>query len=253
MSPHAAPIKVLVNSVELIEALAAHGPLTPAELAERIDVPRSSAYRLVDGLAAIGLADTLADGRIRLSLRWLQLADAARDSLIEWAAAAQVLERLVEQTGQTAFLSVLAEDEAVCIDWRRGRGVDVLALKPGRALPLYAGAAGRVMLAYGVDTEDYLSRGSFTKLTPDTITDPELIRREAALTRERGYALSEQDVSIGISALGVPVFRPDGAVAAAVSIGGLSRAFGDDPARFTPALDEAAAILETALAGEQRP
>lgn len=248
MSARPEPIKVVANSVDLIEALAAHSPATPAELAERIGVPRSSAYRLIDGLAAVDLVEQLGDGRVRLSLRWLQLADATRDALVEWSGAPAVLERLVEHTAQTAFLSVLVGDEAVCIDWRRGRGVDVLALKPGRALPLYAGAAGRAMLAYGVDLDAYLARGRFTQLTPDTITDPRALRRDAEASRTRGYAVSEQDVSIGISGVGVPVYGAGGEFAGCLSIGGLSRAFEDGFEKFVPALNEAAAALRATLA-----
>lgn len=251
MSGRGAPIKVVAKAADLIESLAAHGPLTPAEVAERIDVPRSSAYRLMDGLMAIGLVESLRDGRARLSLRWLQLADATRASMTEWTGAAEALESLANETGQTAFLSVLIGDEAVCIDWHHGRGVDVLALKPGRSLPLYAGAAGRVMLAFGVDTDEYLSRAQFQALTTATIIEPESLRADAAATRERGYALSEQDVSVGISAIGVPVFRGDGSFAGCVSIGGLSRAFGATPERFRPAMDRAAAVLSAGFSTDQ--
>ena len=80
--------------------------------------------------------------------------------------------------------------------------------------------------------------------------DPEVLRADAERIRERGYALSEQDVSIGISAIGVPVLRDDGTAAACVSIGGLTRAFGTDPERFAPALEEAAAFLSRGLGQE---
>lgn len=248
MSPKAAPMKVVAKASDVIDVLAAEGALTPSEVAARVRMPRSSVYRLVDGLVAVGLVEPIADGRLRLSLRWLGLADAARRGLREWRHADEVLERLVEQTGQTSYLSLLVDERAVCIEWRRGRGVDVLAFKPGLSLPLSAGAAGRVMLAYGVDIDAYLARASLPRLTPYTVTDPVELKRQVALTRERGYALSHQDVSAGITAIGVPIFGPNRVFASAcVSIGGLSRAFGDDPERFAPALRAAADQLGASM------
>jgi DNA-binding IclR family transcriptional regulator len=247
----AAPIKIFSNAVQLIEALAEHGPMSPAEIAVRIGIPRSSAYRLIDGLAAISLLENLTDGTVRLSTRWLRLADATHASMTEWAGAGEILEDLVGRTRQTAFLSVLVANEAVCIDWRRGRrGVEVLALRPGKSLPLYAGAAGRVMLAFGVDTAAYLKGGPFPALTPRTLVDPGTLAQDARLTRERGYALSEQDVTTGINAIGMPIFRPRGTVAGCVSIGGLTQAFDAGLMPFKSTLEEAAAAFTSLLSDD---
>ncbi len=244
-----APIRVIANAVECIDQLALGQPLSPSELAERLGVPRSSAYRLVEGLAATALVESLGDGRVRLSTRWLSLGDAARSAMSEWTGAAGVLSRLVERTGQTAFLTILVEDEAMCIDWRRGRGVDVLALRPGRSLPLYAGAAGRVLLAFLADSEAYLQNAPFRALTPRTLVDETVLRDDVARTRQQGWVRSQQDVSIGIDALGVPVRGADGVVKGCVSIGGLTDAFDSEFERFRAALSDAAEALATTQAG----
>ena len=58
------------------------------------------------------------------------------------------------------------DDHAVCVDWAQGRGINVLILKPGRWLPLHAGAAGRVTLAYGhPNPAGYLHKAPFTPFT----------------------------------------------------------------------------------------
>lgn len=238
-----ATIKIIANAVRLIEAMPSRGQLTPGEVAEQLGIPRASAYRLVDGLTAIGLLEPVADGRVRLSTRWLQLADSAQAALTEWSDAAGALEQLVGRTGQTAYLSVLMGDEAVCVDWRRGRGVDVLALKPGRSLPLYAGAAGRIMLAYAVDAEHYLTGAPFHRLTPHTLVTADELRADIELTKGRGFVISEQDVTVGINALGMPILRPDGSVAGCMSVGGLAEAFAAGLPRFRDELTDAVEAL----------
>jgi DNA-binding IclR family transcriptional regulator len=215
------PIKVIANAFEVIKLLAEAGPLSPSDISERTGIPRSSVYRLADGLNVIRLTETLPDLRFRLSIRWLHLADSARAAMSEWAKARPVLDRLEERTGQTAFLSVPTHDAAVCIDWSPGRGTGILILKPGRILPLHAGAAGRVILAYGDHPEGNLQRAPFPRLTPDTLTTAEQLREDIQTTRRSGYALSDQDVTIGIGAVGVPVFNREGAFAGCVSLGGL--------------------------------
>ena len=240
----AQPIKVLANATELIEVLAAAGALSPADIAERIGVPRSSAYRLVDGLTAIALVEVLPDGRARLSARWLQLADDAHAGLTEWRDAPPVLERLVGRTGQTAFLSVLSDDAAACIDWRQGRGVDVLATKPGHSLPLNAGASGRVMLAFSSESDELLARGQFRRLTPTTLVTPDELRADIDGTRRQGYAFSDGDVALGIAGIAVPVLHADGALAGAVAIAGLAEPVRERREELAAALLEEAAVLQ---------
>ncbi len=249
MTGHVTPTKVIANAADAVEVLAESGTITAADLAERLGIPRTSVYRLIDGLVAISLVEQLGDGRVRLSARWLRLADAAQASMSAWSIAesALALEPLMHRTGHTAFLSVLAAGEAVCIDWRGGRGVDVMALKPGRALPLYAGAAGRVMLAHAVDVDAYLASSPFEALTPYTLIDARALEADVARTRERGYVLSEQDVTVGISALGVPVFHPDGSFAACVSLGGLTDVFPADVSRLHEELMAASERLALGL------
>lgn len=234
------PIRVLANAREVVDLLSAEGALTPAEIAKAIGVPRPSVYRLVDGLNAIRLTETLPDSRVALNLRWLHLADKTRDGMKEWQCAGEVLQGLVDRTGQTAFLSVLRDDAAVCINWAQGRGIGVLALKPGRALPLHAGAAGRLLLARAADADSYLERAPFEAMTPATLTTAEELRRDVDLTRSRGFTVSDEDVTIGIGAVGAAVVAPGGATIACVSLGGLAEEVRAREAEFLDALVQAA-------------
>lgn len=216
------PIKALVNADEVIRMLALEGKMSPAEIAERTGLPRPSVYRLLEGLSGIGFTEPVKRATVGLSLRWLHLAGRARESLEEWNGVEEVLSRLVERTGQTAFLSVLRGDEAVCIEWVQGRGIGVLMLRPGGSLPLHAGAAGRVLLAFAADSEAYLASAPFRSFTSRTLTSVDALQRDIETTRSDGYVVSENDVTDGISALGVPVRGADGAVIGAVSLAGLS-------------------------------
>ena len=71
---------ILQRSSSLIQLLAERGPLSTAEVAEEIGMPRPSVYRLADALTQTRLVESASDGKLRLSLRWLKLSDAARSA-----------------------------------------------------------------------------------------------------------------------------------------------------------------------------
>jgi IclR family transcriptional regulator, acetate operon repressor len=230
------PMGILQRSSKLVQLLAERGPLSMSDAAEQIGMPRPSLYRLSDALTQARLVEPTADGRLRVSLHWLRLADAARAGMTEWSGARMVLDDLASSTGQTVYLSVPRADQAVCIDWSRGRGVSVLALKPGRTLPLYAGAAGRVTLAFRPQPlEEYLQGAPFPPFTEHTLTRASELRDDVAATRSRGYSVSDEDVTPGIGALGVPLTNV-GVFQGALSIAGLAEELRAERDAFTAAL-----------------
>lgn len=234
------PVGILARTAAVTELLAQAGPLTPADISDRSGLPRPSVYRLVEALGTIGLTETRPGGQVGLSLRWLRLADASSAALTEWAGTDAILDDLAARTGQTAFLSLPRPDAALCIRWAQGSGIGLLILRPGRSLPLHAGAAGRLCLAYRSDLEDVLARAPFPRFTPRTLTAADELRADARSTRDRGYSVSDQDVTEGIGALGAAVFDPKGNLAAAVSIGGLAFDFDHNRQRFVGVLGETA-------------
>jgi len=142
-----------------------------------------------------------------------------------------VMERIHERTGETVFLCVRRGDEAVCIERLDGRRVQSLALRLGGSLPLHAGAAPRVLLAWEAraEWEAFFERCSpleqYTDRTP--LTRKQLFA-ELEQTLERGYAVSDEDVTPGISSLGAPVFDYTGRIRGAISIGGTLQLLGED-------------------------
>ena len=223
MAPGSPAMGILQRSSSLVQLLAERGPMSTAEVAEEIGMPRPSVYRLADALAQSRMVESTPDGKLRVSLRWLKLSDAARSGMHEWSEARSLLDGLADRTGLTIYLSVPLGDRAICIDWSPGRALSVLALKPGRTLPLYAGAAGRVTLAFRAESlEDYLRSAPFPRLTDHTLVAAHELRDDVNTIVSRGYSVSDEDVTPGIGALGAPLVHPDGRFLGALSIAGLA-------------------------------
>jgi IclR family acetate operon transcriptional repressor len=238
------PMGIVSRSADLVRLVAGRGPLSIAEVSEHVDMPRASVYRLVEALVQARLVEVGSDGKVRASLRCLRFADAARAGLAEWSAARSILDLLSDLTGQTTFLSVPDGARALCIDWSRGRGISVLALRPGRTLPLHAGAAGRATLAFRPEPlEEYLRGAPFRSFTENTLTTARQLRADVEDTRSRGYSVSDEDVTIGIGALGVPVWAENGSLKGTLSLAGLAGDVRERRSFLVEALTSSAARL----------
>ena len=210
---------MLVKALGLVDLLAQHGEMTPARLADLLDEPRSTVYRLLATLQDLEFVESgHARGSYRLGLKVFRLGSTVVERLDARAAALPVMERLHDDTGETVFLCVRRDHEAVCIERIAGLRVALLELRLGGAMPLHEGAAPRALLAFEPeDTWDaYLDAAGAA--TPRA---HRAVLAELRATRDRGYAISDQDVTPGIASVGAPIFGHTGEPLASVSIGGL--------------------------------
>jgi DNA-binding IclR family transcriptional regulator len=131
---------------------------------------------------------------------------------------------LVERTGETAFLMIRDGLHALCIERVEGEHVQSLALKLGGTLPLHLGAGPRVLLAFAPAEvqRQYLAQEPLRAFTLKTIHDPEALRADIAGIQSTGYALSYEDVTIGVAAIGVPLFNHKSEVVGALSLSGIT-------------------------------
>jgi IclR family acetate operon transcriptional repressor len=115
----------------------------------------------------------------------------------------------------------------------------------GHVYPLYAGAAGKALLS-GLSPErceEVLAMEHLNRVTPNTITDIDKLRREVAEARAVGYATSVAETTASASALAAPVYGPDGVLAAINIAGPETRWTLDAMHAALPALMETVTLL----------
>lgn len=241
-------VQVLRKVAALLDRLAQDGEVSAARLAEQLSEPRSTVYRLLRSLEDLGYVEHGGRaGTYRLGLALLHLGAAVVSRFDERRAALAPMEHVHDQTGETVFLCVRRGSAAVCIERLEGARVQSLALRLGGSLPLHMGAAPRVLLAYAEPKAiDAYIEAAGREGQPGF--DPEALRHELARIRETGLAISDEDVTVGISAVGAPVFDHAGEVRAALSISGVRRAIlGEDSSRIRELLLHAAAETSRGL------
>ena len=217
-----ASILVLDKAVALLDLLAARGDLTSAEIATELSEPRSSVYRLLASLQLHDMVQAAPErGHFRLGLHLLALGGAAVARMDVREAALPEMQRLHSETGETVFLVIRRNHEAVCIERIEGERVQSLALRLGGALPLYVGAGPRALLAFeSEELWDEVSAGKLERPTPLAAATRRELLPMLREVHENGYAISDEDVTLGIAAIGAPIFDHTRSVRAALSLSG---------------------------------
>lgn len=218
---------MLAKASAILDCLEQEPELTAGQLAARTGEPRSTTYRLLDSLRDLGFVEPgSGSGTVRLGLKLFRLGGAVMTRFDTRQAALPVLERLQEATGETIFLAVRRGLECVCIERLEGERVQSLALRLGGSLPLHAGAVSRALLAFEPETvwRELLDAGPLERFTEHTIVRRADVVAGLREVRARGYAISDEDVTLGIAAIGAPIFNHQGEVCAALSISGVKPA-----------------------------
>ena len=243
---------VIGKATSLLDELAGNGELSAARLSERLGEPRTTVYRLIRALEQAEFVEPADQaGRYRLGLKLFRLGGVVVARFDERQAALRHMEALHATTGETVFLCIRRGLEAVCIERLEGSRAVSLALTLGGALPLHAGAAPRVLLAEQERTawqEYYGAAGRLPPLAPPLPARAEDLFDELETVRRRGFAISDEDVTVGIAAIGAPIRNHRGAVTAALSISGVRPAIlGANRVRMTGLVVDAAAAVSASL------
>ena len=235
----------VLRALRLLECFQEAGPeLSLTELSRRGGYSKTTTHRLLTTLVAGGWLERTPSASFRLTIRAFQTGSVLVESLDITHVAPPLLTRLSIDTGQTTYLVVEAGTNAVCLERVSvGARIRVLELDIGASQPLHVGGAPRALLAF--DEERLLPGVLATGLagrTPSTLTTEAALREDLAASRDRGWTISDEDSTVGVAAIGAPVFGHGERVVGAISLGGIR----DDV--LPPRAEHVAALLGTAHA-----
>ena len=226
-----------------------HNGLGVVRIAQLVGREKTQVSRALKALAAAGFADRDPDTRsYRLGWRLFALGARAGDARL-LNAAAPVLDDLVEQTGETAHLSVLDDIEVLTILSEVPNAAVRASGWPGRRVPASCTSSGRALLFdHSADELDQRFAGrSLAGGGPNAARSLAQLHARITADRARGVAVSDEEFEIGLVAVAAPVRSAKGAIVAAVNVSGPKFRLGtalDDAEHHALA---AAASLSTAL------
>jgi DNA-binding IclR family transcriptional regulator len=228
------------RAVSVLELLAQRGEAGVSEVAAEIDVHKSTAFRLLGALETRGLVEQAVErGKYRLGFGIVRLAGAVTGRLDITRQGRPVCERLAEEIGETVNIAVLQEHYAVNLYQVRGPGAIGTHNWVGQLTPVHATSSGKILLAHLPTKEraEVLSASGMKKLTPHTLTARTKLEKNLAEARERGYAVTLEELEVGLHAMAAPIRSRDGEVIAAISASGPAYRFTEERVHeFAPVL-----------------
>jgi len=207
-------VQVLERAAQMLRALSAEPKgLTPIELADRVGLPRSTAYRIVGTLASEGFVRVSPGGKLSIGPDLISIVTAGRRDLRHEAA--PYLEQLSHELHETVELVVLDGGEALFTNqYVSSRSLRVVA-QVGDRFPLYCTACGKAMLSELSPAEALrLIPRELQRYTPHTDLDRAHLLEELDVVRASGVAFDHQEHTIGVSAVGAAIRDAAGALAA---------------------------------------
>lgn len=211
-------IPAIDRAVDVMEALAG-GPAGIRDLALRLGIPRSTVYRVLNSLEARGVVVRGDGNAYRLGPLLLRLARAVPAGFDLVALARPPMEEAARALRCTVKLSVLEGMEALVVAIAESPESYAVTTQVGRRFPLHAGAASKLLAAFAPDDlRSRLLAGPLPQRTPATLTNRAALRRALDDARAAGCATDAGEYAPGIRAVAAPVFGPEGACVAALSI-----------------------------------
>jgi DNA-binding IclR family transcriptional regulator len=214
-------IQSIERAFEILHALAV-GPARISDLAEVVDLPKSTVARMLHTLERVG-AVTRVEGsteyRIGESLGQLAAPHDSTTSLV--VSIKPHLAQLASSLGEAAGFSVPEGYAMHYLDQVDSPRPIQVRDYSGSFAPMHLASAGLCVMATWPEEElsRYLSR-PLERNTPGSIVEPAAIRRRLIAVREAGYAWVHEEFAEGLSSVAAPIHGPRGLVVGAITVHG---------------------------------
>ena len=198
---------------------AGEGPNVTA-LVRASGYPRPTVHRIVAALLAERLLVAAPPHGLALGPRLIQLASQSWGRSELRVVAAEELKRLRDATGETVHLAIPNGNSMVYIEKLESPSAVRMASRIGTSVTLHSTAVGKAYLAaLAADAlEPLLKTVALRPYTANTLTERAALRKDLALTRQRGYAMDREENEAGIFCFGAAIRGHRGAPVAAISV-----------------------------------
>jgi DNA-binding IclR family transcriptional regulator len=249
-------IQAVTNALRLQLVFRDEGEIGVAELARRLGLPKNNVFRLLATMEELSFIEqSRASGRYRLGLACHELGESYKRArpLIERARA--VLDRLLEETGETVHLAVRDGFEVVHLEARAPVREITIAVRTGRRAPIHCTALGKVLLGCSPERvwrdfdEQVVKRGKLPQRTKRTIDNPTKFFEHLRTVAGVGYALDLGELEDGLGCAAAPVHDANGELVGALSVSaplfriGEEALVGDVRCKVVEAADQLSAAL----------
>lgn len=240
------------RAFRILETLAAYPEgMALSEVATSTDLAAATVHRQLSSLIGLGLVRKQNAKSFVLGERLWMLASHMTNGADITNAAIPILKELADHFGETAFLARLVGEDVEVMEICNPTASGQSFVQPGRGMPLYAAATGKILLALKddafLDTYLKLPRQAFT---PFTKIDEAEIRADLTSIRHRHIAICDNEFDPGILSYATAVYDQRTKLTYAIAVFGLAERFSlINPAKVETQLLNAARRLSLSLRG----
>lgn len=249
-------VQSLDRALRILAIVAEGSGLSLSEVAELSGVPAPTAYRMLTTLEQHGMVEFEKTGQLwsigvesyRIGsafLRGRKLADRARGAM----------QRLMEETGETANLGVAEDDCIVFVTQVETHHAIRAFFRPGTRSPFHVSGIGKAVLAH-LDSGRVAAiarRAGLKQFTPRTLATLPLLEQDLLVIRERGWAVDDEEHNDGMRCIAAAIFNEFGEPVGGVSISGPTVRVTPERIREIGPLVQAAAQEVSRLIGGRAP
>jgi len=236
-------IPAVKRSFEVLEYLAENNNICHVtDISKHLEIPANSVYRIVSTLESLGYIERIQGGRIVLGKKIFALGNTVAEHLGINRIALPHMINLTELTKETSLLGVLVEDKVLIMEQIESPHPLKITVKVGSLFPSYISVFGKILLAHLPEDKmgEIISSMKMTRLTSQTITDPQKLKSHLKEIRSNGLGIDWQEYEDGIACVGVPILDKKGEVIASVGIHGpTSRLSRQNIEKLLPEIKEA--------------
>lgn len=228
-------VQVIARVGQVFRALSREQDLSLAQLADRVELPRSTVHRIVTALVAEGfLVSASPAGRVRIGPEFARLASATRTDV--WKEAEPYMRRIWDDLSETVECSILEGDHVRLIYTIPARHHLRVSADVGTIFPLHCSSKGRAILAaYEPDVAARMLPAALEAYTDKTLTSMDDLLAELAKVRAAGIAYDFEEATLGICAVSIAIRASSGGLLA-ISVAVPTQRYWDLAERITSAL-----------------
>lgn len=243
-----------MRSVQRILAIfesftAERSSLSLQEIADRIELPKSTTFRIAQSLEQAGYLVRLEDQKYCLSFRFTRLAGLVKSTLGIREIARPIMLALAETTKETVSIHTVSGRNRICIDALATTASPLRrVVQPGEQVPLLAGSASKVLMAYMPKSRVSPIVAAIARQTKRSQAD---VLAELAKIRRHGYAVSHGERLLGLSAISAPIRDTNDEVQYCLSIGGPTVRLQANEKEFVELATKAASDISRQFGGKE--
>ena len=211
----------VMRTMAILDALGAvEGDSGVSEIAQKLDMSKSTVYRFLQTLKGLGYVVQDSDDRYRLSVRLFELGAKSLPQLNLVQEADPAMRHIASLTGETVHLGILDAGNIVYVHKIDSSYNLRMYSRIGLRAPLYCTGIGKVLMAWLDESEirKHLEGETFRPRTANTIADIETYLRELGDIRRDGFGEDREEFEDNMRCLSVPIFNRMGVVIAGMSV-----------------------------------